>query len=39
MAGNNLESQGSVLKNEKGALRTVVADTKVPLFKDHFWHF
>ena len=23
MAGNNLESQGSVLKNEKGALNTV----------------
>ena len=46
--GNNLESLGSVRKNKKGALKTVkghfvwkmaVADTKVPLFNDHFWHF
>ena len=36
-SGNNLESKGSVWKNKKALC--LVSDTKVPLFKDHFWHF
>ena len=36
--GNNLESKGSIWKNKKRAL-CLVTNTKVPLFKDHFWHF
>ena len=47
-SGNNLELKGSTQKNKKRALKTVkgnfvwqvaVVDTKLPIFKEHFWHF